>query len=101
MRVSTFAAGKAFLRTYYKLYSGQPVGGFEVPARVPQGCGRHLRKLRRRLRISQNDLAELIGAANQAVVYQWESGKRTPSPVFWDRLLRLTRIDRHKGTAFH
>jgi DNA-binding transcriptional regulator YiaG len=64
---------------------------------VPHGCRRHLRKLRRRLKISQNDLAELIGAANKAVVYQWKSGRRTPSPVFWERVLTLTRVDRHDG----
>jgi hypothetical protein len=91
-RLSTLAAGKAFMRTYYKRYSGQPVGRFAVPARVPHGCGRHLRMLRRRLKISQNDLAELIGAANKAVVYQWESGKRQPSPVFWARVLTLTPV---------
>jgi DNA-binding transcriptional regulator YiaG len=92
LRLSTLAAGKAFLRTYYKRYGGQPGGRFEVPARVPYGCRHHLRKLRRRLKISQNDLAELIGAANKAVVYQWESGKRIPSPVFWDRVLTLNRV---------
>jgi DNA-binding transcriptional regulator YiaG len=89
LRHSTMAAGKGFLRTYYKRYSGQPVGRFEVPAPVPHGCGLHLRKLRRRFKISQSDLAELVGAANKAVVYQWESGKRTPSPVFWERVLTL------------
>lgn len=92
LRLSTLAAGKTFLRTYYKRYSGQPVGRFAVPGCVPTGCGCHLRELRRRLKISQNDLAELIGAANKAVVYQWESGKRTPSPVFWERVLALTRL---------
>jgi len=102
LRLSTLAGGKAFLRTYYKRYSGQAAGPFEVPAGVPHGCGRHLRKLRRRLKISQNDLAELIGAANKAVVYQWESGKRTPSPVFWERVLTLTRVrpsQRHARSA--
>jgi DNA-binding transcriptional regulator YiaG len=92
LRLSTLAAGKAFLRTYYKRYSGQSVGRFVVPERVPRGCGRYLRRLRRRLNISQADLAELIGAANKAVVYQWESGKRSPSPVFWERVLGLTRV---------
>jgi DNA-binding transcriptional regulator YiaG len=92
LRHSTIAAGKAFQRAYYKRYSGQPVGRFKVPARVPRECGLHLRNLRRRFKISQNDLAELIGAANKAVVYQWESGKRAPSPVFWERVLTLTRV---------
>jgi DNA-binding transcriptional regulator YiaG len=42
--------------------------------------------LRRALKVSQLDLAKLIGAANRAVVYQWESRKRQPSPKFWSRL---------------
>lgn len=86
LRLSTLAAGRAFLRTHYKRYSGQPPGRFEVPGHAPLDFGIHLRELRRRLKISQGDLAELIGAANKAVVYQWESGKRTPSPVFWQRV---------------
>jgi DNA-binding transcriptional regulator YiaG len=100
LRLSTMAAGKVFLRTYYKRYSGQPVGHFVIPARVPHDCGVHLRTLRRRLKISQNDLAELIGAANKAVVYQWESGKRIPSPVFWERVLALTRLRPSQRPAF-
>jgi hypothetical protein len=34
-----------------------------------------------------------VGAAGKAVVYQWESGKRQPSPVFWLRIERLERTD--------
>jgi hypothetical protein len=30
-----------------------------------------------------------IGAANKAVIYQWESRKRTLSPVFWQRVLAI------------
>ena len=56
-------------------------------------CAR-LRERRRRLKISQADLAELVGAANKSVVYQWESGKRVPSPVFWDRVLAITGLHR-------
>jgi hypothetical protein len=33
--------------------------------------------------------ARHIGAANKAVVYQWESGKRTPSLPFWMRIEQL------------
>ena len=44
-----------------------------------------------RLRLSQAQLAERIGAANKAVVYQWESRKRQPSPVFWIRIESLER----------
>jgi DNA-binding transcriptional regulator YiaG len=36
-------------------------------------------------------LAAKVGAASKAVVYQWESGKRKPSPVFWLRIKRMQR----------
>jgi DNA-binding transcriptional regulator YiaG len=96
LRLSTRAAGKTFLQTHYKRYSGQPDGGFELPRPVPKDCQRRLRELRLRLGISQRDMAELIGAANRAVVYQWESGKRVPSPVFWERILRISRWGSHR-----
>ena len=47
--------------------------------------------LRHRLGLSQHELAAKVGAASKAVVYQWESGKRKPSPVFWLRIVRLQR----------
>ena len=56
---------------------------------VPSDHRARLRDLRRRLKLTQADLAGLLGAANKAVVYQWESGKRVPSPVFWERVTRL------------
>ena len=90
-RLSTRAAGRVFLRTYYRRYRGQPVGRFALPPTVPEDYARRLRHLRNCLRLSQADLAELVGAANKAVVYQWESGKRVPSPVFWDRVLVVGR----------
>ena len=34
-------------------------------------------------------MATLVGAAQKAVVYQWEARKRTPSPLFWQRLTTL------------
>jgi ribosome-binding protein aMBF1 (putative translation factor) len=49
--------------------------------------------LRHRLGLSQRQLAARVGAASKAVVYQWESGKRIPSPVFWMRIERLKRTD--------
>jgi DNA-binding transcriptional regulator YiaG len=45
------------------------------------------------MRLSQSAFAQRIGAANKAVVYQWESRKRTPSPVLWQRVLALTASD--------
>ena len=67
--------------------------GVALKSAVPQDCDRRIRQLRHDLRLSQADLAVLIGAANKAVVYQWESAKRLPSPIFWQRLQALCRSD--------
>ena len=56
---------------------------------VPANCGATLVGLRRRLGLSQQQLAAKVGAESRAVVYQWETGKRKPSPVFWLRIERL------------
>lgn len=60
-----------------------------MPGAVPADYRDRLRRLRCTLKLSQSELAELVGAANKAVVYQWESWKRVPSPVFWARVSRL------------
>ena len=36
-------------------------------------------------------MAALVGAANRGVVSQWESGKRVPSPFFWEWIAKLSR----------
>jgi DNA-binding transcriptional regulator YiaG len=59
---------------------------------VPANYSATLVGLRHRLGLSQQQLAARVGAANKGVVYQWESGKRTPSQVFW---LRIERLRRH------
>lgn len=100
LRFATRAAGRAFLRTYYKRYRGRAAGVFSVPRPVPSDYRHRLRELRRCLKLSQADLAELIGAANKAVVYQWESGKRVPSPVFWGPHRRARRAGK-PATARH
>jgi hypothetical protein len=56
------------------------------------GLCRSASQVRRTLRLTQGQFAEAIGAANKAVVYQWESKKRTSSPVFWQTIERLVRI---------
>jgi DNA-binding transcriptional regulator YiaG len=38
----------------------------------------------------QSAFAKRIGAAGKAVVYQWETRKRRPSPVFWKKITALT-----------
>jgi hypothetical protein len=58
---------------------------------VPTNYAAILVGLRQRLGLSQQQLAETVGAATKAVVYQWESGKRQPSPVFWLRIERPQR----------
>jgi DNA-binding transcriptional regulator YiaG len=58
---------------------------------VPANYAATLVGLRHRLGLSQQQLAAKVGAAGKAVVYQWESGQRKPSPVFWLRIERLKR----------
>jgi transcriptional regulator with XRE-family HTH domain len=56
---------------------------------VPPNFPSRIIGLRLRLRITQAELARRIGAANKAVVYQWETRKRTPSIVSWSRIQHL------------
>ena len=58
-------------------------------SRLPDDYDEHVRALRRRMRLTQDALARRIGAAGKAVIYQWESRKRRPSPVLWQRILGL------------
>ena len=60
-------------------------------ASVPENYDVQIRALRRARGVSQAQLATLVGAARKAVVYQWEARKRTPSPLFWQRLAALHR----------
>ncbi len=64
-------------------------------ASVPEDYDVQLKALRRRLDISQSGLARLVGAAGKAVVYQWEARKRTPSPLFWQRVHELQSVVRN------
>ena len=56
---------------------------------MPDDYDVQIRALRRAHGVSQAQLATLVGAARKAVVYQWEARKRTPSPVFWQRITAL------------
>ena len=93
MRLTTRAAGEHFKRTHYRRFAGQTVCAAPLPA-VPADYDEQLKRLRRRLRLTQEGLAHHIGAARKAVVYQWESRKRTPSPVFWQRIKELNQEPR-------
>ncbi len=87
---ATPAAARAFRQSY----SGRTVRPDDrrTPltwASVPSDYAEQIRALRRARGLSQAQLATLVGAARKAVVYQWEARKRTPSPVFWQRITAL------------
>jgi DNA-binding XRE family transcriptional regulator len=90
---ATREAAARFMARWYRRTYGRgrrrlvPVCRVTVPVNyAPTVLG-----LRQRLGLSQQQLAEKVGAASKAVVYQWETGKRKPSPVFWLRIERLRR----------
>jgi DNA-binding XRE family transcriptional regulator len=87
---ATVAAGEAFKRQHYRRTTRwtPPVVG-PTWSVVPENYDAQLVGLRMRLGLTQSELAERIGAASKAVVYQWESRKRVPSPVLWARAQRL------------
>ena len=86
-------AAARFMAEWYRRTYGRgrrrPVAVCRVS--VPVNFAAQLIGLRRRLGISQAQLAAKVDAASRAVVYQWESGKRKPSPVFWLRITQLQR----------
>jgi hypothetical protein len=88
MRCASRAAGQLFLARHYRCFSGQEICPAPLPT-VPDDYDKRLRVVRSRSGLSQGALARRIGAADKAVVYQWESRKRTPSPVLWQRVLEL------------
>lgn len=88
VRRTSRRARDEFMRRYYCHFEGHGPATPPLPV-VPHDYDTRLRRLRQRLRVSQADLAARIGAAGKAVVYQWESRKRKPSPVLWERVLEL------------
>ena len=87
---ATLAAATQFRRVYY----GRQVrlADRREPltwASVPEDYAVQIRAFRRARGLSQGQLATLVGAARKAVVYQWEARKRTPSPLFWQRIAAL------------
>jgi ribosome-binding protein aMBF1 (putative translation factor) len=92
IRFTTRAAVDAFVKWHYRQrYSrfAPRVAAPLIPT-VPSNFASRIIGVRVRLCLSQAELARRIGAANKAVIYQWESHKRTPSVVFWSRIERLT-----------
>jgi DNA-binding transcriptional regulator YiaG len=88
---ATLTAGRAFLERYYRQsysrFAPKPCPPERTP--VPSDWARQLLRIRRELGLTQARLAEQIGAAGKAVVYQWESGKRKPSSVLWKKIEQL------------
>lgn len=92
-RLATRAAAAEFMKNYYRrCYSRVAAKPVRPDTTVPSDYNGELRRLRRQLRLSQSELAKRIGAAGKAVVYQWESRKRRPSPVFWNKIVALAMI---------
>jgi DNA-binding transcriptional regulator YiaG len=96
---ATREAGARFMATWYRRTYGRGQRRLVAVCRVtvPSNYGATLVGLRHRLRLSQQQLAAKVGAASKAVVYQWETGKREPSPVFWLRIKRLQRQAENSG----
>jgi len=93
IRFATRSAAATFMERYYRQsYSRMARRPSPPDMRVPLDYADRLLQVRRTLRLTQGQFAEAIGAANKAVVYQWESKKRTSSPVFWQTIERLVRI---------
>jgi DNA-binding transcriptional regulator YiaG len=91
IRLATRAAAAEFMRRYYRrCYSRYCAKPTPPNISVPSDYYRRLRSVRRDLRLSQSAFAERIGAAGKAVVYQWETRKRRPSPVFFQRIQNLS-----------
>lgn len=99
LRFATRAAAARFMAVHYhrRLRAGQVCAAPLI--RVPCDYDQQLRTLRRRMRLSQAALAERVGAAGKAVVYQWESRKRAPSPVFWRRIRQLVPAQTNGPTS--
>jgi DNA-binding transcriptional regulator YiaG len=91
---ATLTAGRAFLERYYRQSYSRFASKPMPPERthVPSDWARQLLRVRRELGLTQGQLAERISAAGKAVVYQWESGKRRPSPVFWKKIEQLSAV---------
>jgi DNA-binding transcriptional regulator YiaG len=91
---ATVADADAFLHTYFE----RAIWPKERPAplswdQIPSDYDDQIRRMRRRLGCTQAQFAARVGAARKAVVYQWESRKRCPSPLFWQRIREIGASD--------
>jgi ribosome-binding protein aMBF1 (putative translation factor) len=93
---ATVADADTFLHAYFE----KAVWPKDRPAplswsQIPSDYDDQIRRVRRRRGLTQAQFATWVGAACKAVVYQWESRTRTPSPVLWQRVEALggARLD--------
>jgi DNA-binding transcriptional regulator YiaG len=91
---ATVANADAFLHTYFE----KAVWPKERPAplswdQIPPDYDERIRRVRRRLGCTQAQFAARLGAARKAVVYQWESRRRCPSPLFWQRIREIAACE--------
>ena len=99
IRLATRASAQTFMRKLYRQY-GRPRRVVAPLPSVPPDYHLHLKRLRHRLQLTQEAFARRVGAANKAVVYQWESRKRIPSPVLWKRVEALAAaLDARLGSG--
>jgi DNA-binding transcriptional regulator YiaG len=91
VRLTTRAAVSAYQQQYYRRSYSRTMPKPQKLTRLelPPDYGEQVTIARHALRMTLAEFAVCIGAANKAVVYQWESGKRKPSPVFWGRIVAV------------
>ena len=102
IRLATRAAVSAYQQQYYRRSYSRTMPKPPKLTRIelPMDCAEYITITRHALRMTLAQFAFRTGAASKAVVYQWESGKRKPSLVFWTRIVALQREirgERHMG----
>jgi DNA-binding XRE family transcriptional regulator len=80
-----------FVRVHYRQRYSRYAPSVAAPpvTVVPANFAFRLIGLRLRHNLTQAGLARRLGAASKAVIYQWESKRRTPSATFWQRVEQL------------
>ena len=91
IRRATRADVLAYQQHYYRRSYSRTMRKPPAPTPIdpPADVAERVILARHALRLTLSEFAERVGAANKAVVYQWESGKRRPSSVFWARIAAL------------
>jgi DNA-binding XRE family transcriptional regulator len=96
-RAAVLAYQQRFYRQSYSRTMRKPP--VPVPVGLPNDWAEQVTMARHALGLTLSEFASRVGAANKAVVYQWESGKRRPSPVFWTRIAALRNATQRRPTS--